>query len=49
MGVANYLPEFFFLDGMADKKKLKSIEVIVNDDVHKKRLVLLSYDANTYF
>ena len=38
----------FILDSMADKKKLKSIEVIVNDDVHKKRLVFLSYEAIRY-
>ena len=31
---------------MTEKKRLKSIEVIVNDDVlHKKRWVFLRYDA----
>ena len=33
---------------MSEKKKLKSIEVIVNDDVHKKRLVFLRYDEIRY-
>ena len=27
----------FTISEMTDKKKLKSIEIIVNDDIHKKR------------
>ena len=34
---------------MSEKKKLKAIEVIVNDDVYKKRLVFLRYEATRYY